>query len=73
MPKPTIVLVHGAWADGSSWNAVSAELRGQGFTVFAPPSRRQTGCPGWYRGEPNLMEAHEQCRPGNQNHPVIRR
>jgi pimeloyl-ACP methyl ester carboxylesterase len=21
MPKPTIVLVHGAWADGSSWNA----------------------------------------------------
>ncbi|MGN6794488.1 MAG: hypothetical protein ACTHJW_19050, partial [Streptosporangiaceae bacterium] len=19
MPKPTIVLVHGAWADGSSW------------------------------------------------------
>ncbi len=38
MPKPTIVLVHGAWADGSSWNAVSAELRGQGFTVFAPPN-----------------------------------
>ena len=23
MPKPTIVLVHGAWADGSSWNAVA--------------------------------------------------
>ncbi len=21
-PKPTIVLVHGAWADGSSWSAV---------------------------------------------------
>ena len=38
MPKPTIVLVHGAWADGSSWNAVSAELQGQGFTVFAPPN-----------------------------------
>ena len=27
MAKPTIVLVHGAWADGSSWNAVSTELR----------------------------------------------
>jgi len=21
MPKPTIVLVHGSWADGASWNA----------------------------------------------------
>ncbi len=38
MPKPTIVLVHGAWADASSWNAVSTELRGQGFTVFSPPN-----------------------------------
>src|SRR6478609_471624 len=38
MPQPTIVLVHGAWADASSWNAVSAELRGQGFTVFSPPN-----------------------------------
>src|SRR5271154_803439 len=38
MPKPTIVLVHGAWADGSSWNAVSTELQGQGFTVLTPPS-----------------------------------
>jgi len=31
--KPTIVLVHGAWADGSSWNAVTSDLRGQGYTV----------------------------------------
>jgi len=38
MPQPTIVLVHGAWADASSWNAVSAELRGHGFTVFSPPN-----------------------------------
>src|SRR6478672_3065387 len=38
MPKPTIVLVHGAWADASSWNAVSTELRGQGYTVFSPPN-----------------------------------
>jgi pimeloyl-ACP methyl ester carboxylesterase len=36
MPKPTIVLVHGAWADGSSWNAVAAELRGQGYTIQTP-------------------------------------
>ena len=38
MTKPTIVLVHGAWADGSSWNAVSTELQSQGFTVFTPPN-----------------------------------
>jgi pimeloyl-ACP methyl ester carboxylesterase len=38
MTKPTIVLVHGAWADGSSWNPVSTELQGQGFTVLTPPN-----------------------------------
>ena len=38
MSLPTIVLVHGAWADGSSWNAVSAELQSQGYTVLTPPN-----------------------------------
>ncbi|HEY2301713.1 MAG TPA: alpha/beta hydrolase [Acidimicrobiales bacterium] len=38
MPKPTIVLVHGAWADGSSWNAVATELQSQGPTVLTPPN-----------------------------------
>jgi pimeloyl-ACP methyl ester carboxylesterase len=38
MAKPTIVLVHGAWADASSWNAVASALQGQGFTVFGPPN-----------------------------------
>jgi pimeloyl-ACP methyl ester carboxylesterase len=37
VPKPTIVLVHGAWADGSSWNAVASALRSQDFPVFTPP------------------------------------
>ena len=36
--KPTIVLVHGAWADASSWSAVSVPLQAQGFTVLAPPN-----------------------------------
>jgi pimeloyl-ACP methyl ester carboxylesterase len=36
--KPTIVLVHGAWADASSWNAVTAPLQAEGFTVLAPPN-----------------------------------
>jgi pimeloyl-ACP methyl ester carboxylesterase len=38
MPKPAIVLVHGAWADGASWSAVATELQGQGFTVLTPPN-----------------------------------
>jgi pimeloyl-ACP methyl ester carboxylesterase len=36
--KPTVVLVHGAWADGSSWAGVIAELAGNGSTVVAPPN-----------------------------------
>jgi pimeloyl-ACP methyl ester carboxylesterase len=42
VPKPTIVLVHGAWADASSWNAVASELQSQGFTVLAPPNLLRT-------------------------------
>ena len=35
--KPTIVLEHGAWADGSSWEGVVHRLQKQGFTVLVPP------------------------------------
>jgi pimeloyl-ACP methyl ester carboxylesterase len=34
--KPNIVLVHGAWADGSCWSAVIERLQAQGHTVTAP-------------------------------------
>jgi pimeloyl-ACP methyl ester carboxylesterase len=33
--KPTIVLVHGAWADGSSWKKVIPLLQAKGYTVLA--------------------------------------
>ncbi|MEV5974759.1 alpha/beta hydrolase [Streptomyces sp. NPDC051921] len=33
--RPTIVLEHGAFADGSSWNGVVAELRADGYPVVA--------------------------------------
>jgi pimeloyl-ACP methyl ester carboxylesterase len=36
--RPTIVLVHGAWADGSSWNPVATAMQAQGFTVLTPPN-----------------------------------
>ena len=34
--SPNIVLVHGAWADGSSWSAVIERLQADGYTVTAP-------------------------------------
>jgi pimeloyl-ACP methyl ester carboxylesterase len=36
--KPTIVLVHGDWADGSSWSGVIPRLQRREFTVVAPPN-----------------------------------
>ena len=33
---PNIVLVHGAWADGSSWDAVIRGLQAKGYNVTAP-------------------------------------
>jgi pimeloyl-ACP methyl ester carboxylesterase len=34
--QPNIVLVHGAWADGSSWSAVIEHLQADGYQVTAP-------------------------------------
>ena len=38
MSKPTIVLVHGAFADASIWGRVFDHLTGDGHTVLAPPN-----------------------------------
>ena len=34
--RPNIVLVHGAWADGSCWSAVIERLQADGYHVTAP-------------------------------------
>jgi pimeloyl-ACP methyl ester carboxylesterase len=36
--KPTVVLVHGDWADGSGWSGVIERLQDDGYTVVAPPN-----------------------------------
>ncbi|MGA2231808.1 MAG: alpha/beta hydrolase [Tepidisphaeraceae bacterium] len=36
-PNATVVLVHGAWADGSSWNSVILPLEAEGLSVIAAP------------------------------------
>src|SRR2546429_1979700 len=69
--KPNVVLVHGAWADGSSWSAVIEKLQANGFTVTAPQFpetslaadvarlrqvlRRQDG--------PTVVAGHSYCGP----------
>jgi pimeloyl-ACP methyl ester carboxylesterase len=35
-PRPTVVLVHGAFADASGWNGVTKRLQQRGYTVIAP-------------------------------------
>jgi pimeloyl-ACP methyl ester carboxylesterase len=34
--RPNIVLIHGAWADGSSWSSVIERLQADGYHVTAP-------------------------------------
>lgn len=43
--KPTIVLVHGAWADSSSWDGEISRLQADGYPVVAPanPLRSLSG------------------------------
>jgi pimeloyl-ACP methyl ester carboxylesterase len=36
--RPTVVLVHGAFADASSWNEVIERLQAEGVQVTAPPN-----------------------------------
>src|SRR6202012_954754 len=36
--RPNIVLVHGAWAEGSSWSGVIERLQADGYRVPAPQS-----------------------------------
>lgn len=36
--KPTVVMVHGAWADASGWDGVTRRLVNHGYTVRNPPN-----------------------------------
>jgi pimeloyl-ACP methyl ester carboxylesterase len=38
VPRPTIVIEHGAWADGSSFAGVVTRLQQDGYTVDVPPN-----------------------------------
>jgi len=34
-PKPTVVLIHGAFAESASWNGVAGRLLDDGYSVLA--------------------------------------
>jgi len=40
--RPTVVLVHGAWANSAAWSGVIERLQSQGYTVDAPPNPLQS-------------------------------
>ena len=40
--RPTVVLVHGAWANTASWSGVIERLQAEGYTVDAPPNPLQS-------------------------------
>ncbi|MEW2359186.1 alpha/beta hydrolase [Spirillospora sp. NPDC029432] len=56
--KPTIVLVHGAWADASNWNGVVTRLQGDGYTVaaVANPLRSLSGDAAYVRAYLETVE-----------------
>ncbi|QEW03485.1 alpha/beta fold hydrolase [Microbacterium lushaniae] len=65
-PQPTIVLVHGAFAESASWNGVIAQLQGHGVAVVAAanPLRSLAGDAAYVRdviastGGPVILVGH---------------
>ncbi|MFI7061316.1 alpha/beta fold hydrolase [Kribbella sp. NPDC050124] len=60
--KPTIVLVHGSWADASSWNRVTERLQDDGYTVRAIPNYLRS-----VAGDAEAVRTFLQTLPG----PVV--
>ena len=66
MARPNIVLVHGAWADGSCWSGVIERLQAEGYHVAAPAvpaqlaRRRCRPAPAGARvpGRPDVVAGH---------------
>jgi len=40
--RPTVVLVHGAWANSAAWSGVIERLQSKGYAVDAPPNPLQS-------------------------------
>ncbi len=68
--KPVIVLVHGAWADGSSWSGVIQRLQRDGFTVYAPPNPLR-GLSGFASSDPAYLHDFLTQNAALAGRPVV--
>ena len=68
--KPVIVLVHGAWADASSWNRVIRRLQSDGFTVYAPPNPLR-GLSGFPSSDPTYLHDFLTQNPALAGKPIV--
>jgi pimeloyl-ACP methyl ester carboxylesterase len=68
--KPVIVLVHGAWADASSWDGVIQRLQGDGFTVYAPPNPLR-GLSGFPSSDPAYLHDFLTQNPALAGKPIV--
>jgi len=68
---PTIVLVHGAWADGTGFDGKLRALRAQGLRAVAPanPLRSLTGDAAYRRRPGRRAEARSRPRRGSTRSP----
>ncbi|GAA5211823.1 alpha/beta fold hydrolase [Microbacterium kyungheense] len=57
--KPTVVLVHGSWADASSWSEVIPRLEHDGFVVRAIPNELRS-----LAGDAAVVRAFVEAVPG---------
>jgi pimeloyl-ACP methyl ester carboxylesterase len=68
--KPVIVLVHGAWADASSWDRVIRRLQNDGFTVYAPPNPLR-GLSGFPSSDPAYLHDFLTQNPALAGKPIV--
>jgi len=68
--QPVIVLVHGAWADASSWSSVLSELQDRGFTVYAPPNPLR-GLSGFSTSDPAYLHDFLTQNPALAGKPIV--
>jgi hypothetical protein len=68
--KPTVVLVHGAFADASGWTGVITRLQHRGYQVIAPPNplRGVTGDVAYIKSVLATREGVDRAR-----RPLLRR
>ena len=67
--KPTVVLMHGAFAESASWNGVIADLHSRGYKAIAVANPLR----GLQEDAAYLQRPGRPVRPGGGGRPLLRR